>query len=281
MKEGIYIHKKEVDWSLLHYGLNIPVSVQVLFYESIKEYLKKRDTKKIKIVLENQEYLAILTNIYFDQLKYPNHKELLQIRYTENSSIAKKLQAVFSESYQFLLEEKNKLVNKRIPIKLPEDLKEYVVLYTTPFQDTFYLECITLSENREFSKSVSNISEEEFEIITNYSKKDITTSIQEKEKLVKIRKLDRSICENLKILYDCRCQITAEKFGDKYNSEVAEAHHLEYFTKSMNNDSDNIIIVSPNFHRLIHRTNPFFDKKELAFIFPNGVREKLKLNLHL
>ncbi|HAB52822.1 MAG TPA: HNH endonuclease, partial [Ignavibacteriales bacterium] len=89
MKEGIYIHKKEVDWSLLHYGLNIPVALQVMFYESIKEYLKKGDAKKIKIVLENQEYFATLTNIYFNQSKYPNHKELLQIRYTENSPIAK------------------------------------------------------------------------------------------------------------------------------------------------------------------------------------------------
>ncbi|OFX32217.1 MAG: HNH endonuclease [Bacteroidetes bacterium GWA2_32_17] len=281
MKEGIYIHKKEVDWSLLHYGLNIPVALQVMFYESIKEYLKKGDAKKIKIVLENQEYFATLTNIYFNQSKYPNHKELLQIRYTENSPIAKKLQAIFSESYKYLVEEKNKLVNKRIPIKLPTDIKEYVVLYTTQFQDTFYLECITLNENQSFNKSIEKISEEEFELTTNYNRIDLTATIAEKIQLIKIRKLDRSICDNLKTLYDYRCQITGDKFGEKYKSEVSEAHHIEYFTKSMNNDSENIIIVSPNFHRLIHKTNPVFDRNELTFIFQNGVKEKLKLNYHL
>jgi hypothetical protein len=49
----------------------------------------------------------------------------------------------------------------------------------------------------------------------------------------------------------------------------------------MNNDSENIIIVSPNFHRLIHKTHPVFDRNELTFIFQNGVKEKLKLNYHL
>ncbi len=43
MKEGCYIHKKEVDWSLLNFGLNIPVALQVMFYENIKGYLKKGD----------------------------------------------------------------------------------------------------------------------------------------------------------------------------------------------------------------------------------------------
>ena len=70
-------------------------------------------------------------------------------------------------------------------------------------------------------------------------------------------------------------------FGEKYNSEIVEAHHIDYFTKSLNNDSENIIILSPNFHRLIHKTNPEFDRNKLSFIFPNGVEEKLKLNLHL
>ena len=188
---------------------------------------------------------------------------------------------MFSESYKYLFEEKNKLVNKRISIKLPEDIKEYVVLYTTQFQDTFYLECITLRENQSINKSIEKISEEEFELSTNYNRIDLTATITEKKQLIKIRKLDRSICDNLKILYDYRCQITGDKFGEKYKSEVSEAHHIEYFTKSMNNDSENIIIVSPNYHRLIHKTNPVFDRNKLTFIFQNGVKEKLQLNYHL
>lgn len=281
MKEGIYIHKKEVDWSLLNFGLNIPVALQVMFYESIKEYLNKRDSKKIKIIIENQEYAATLTNIKFDQSKYPNHKELLQIRYSQNSLISKKLQTIFYDSFKYLFSEKNNLINKRIPIKLPENIKEFVVLYTSQFQDTFILECITMSESKEYSSVLSQFSEEEFETSTNQLLKDDFACLIEKERLIKIRKLDRSISDNLKILYDFRCQITGEKFGEKYGSEVSEAHHIEYFTKSLNNNSDNIVILSPNFHRIIHKTNPVFDRDKLTFIFPNGVIEKLRLNHHL
>ena len=172
MKEGNYIHKKEVDWSLLNFGLNIPVAIQVMFYENIKGYLKKGDTKKIKIIIDNEEFIASLTNINFDQSKYPNHKELLQIRYTANSPIAKKLQSVFTESYKYLHIEKEKLVNKRIPIKLPENINEFIVLYTTQFQDTFYLECVTYHENKENKKILSAVSEEEYETISNDIIKD-------------------------------------------------------------------------------------------------------------
>ena len=60
-----------------------------------------------------------------------------------------------------------------------------------------------------------------------------------------------------------------------------KAHHIEYFTRSMNNNASNIIIVNPNFHRIIHQASPIFDRKTLSFRFPNGVIEKVKLDKHL
>jgi hypothetical protein len=36
-----YIYKKEVDWSVFRDGFDIPVSLQVLFYEKIGQYLQK------------------------------------------------------------------------------------------------------------------------------------------------------------------------------------------------------------------------------------------------
>lgn len=78
-----YIYKKEIDWSVLHYGINIGVSIQVIFYNSMKSYLKKGETKNIKLIVENQEFIVKLINQNFDALKYPNHKEILQIRYTK------------------------------------------------------------------------------------------------------------------------------------------------------------------------------------------------------
>ena len=39
------------------------------------------------------------------------------------------------------------------------------------------------------------------------------------------------------------------------DQDVFEAHHIEYFTKSLNNDTSNIIIVNPSFHRIIHQAS--------------------------
>ena len=85
----------------------------------------------------------------------------------------------------------------------------------------------------------------------------------------------------MKRLYDYRCQVTGEKVGGQYAVEVVEAHHINPFTVSMNNDTDNIIILSPSFHRIVHKAKPVFDYENLSFVFPNGVVEKVKLNKHL
>jgi len=205
----------------------------------------------------------------------------LQIRYTENSAIAKKLREIFISSYKYLQVEKAKLINHRIPIKLPEICKEYLVLYTTEFQNTFLLDSITAQENKIFNKAILEISEEEFELDINYNRIDKTATIEQKQQLVKIRKLDKSICDNLKLLYKFNCQICGDDFGKTYDTIIIEAHHIESFTISMNNDSTNILVICPNHHRVIHKTSPFFDLKNLVFIYPNGLKECLKLNYHI
>jgi hypothetical protein len=54
---NLYIYKKEIDWSALHLGVNIPVSLQNVFYENIKIKLKKGESKKIKLLLNGMECL--------------------------------------------------------------------------------------------------------------------------------------------------------------------------------------------------------------------------------
>ena len=43
----------------------------------------------------------------------------------------------------------------------------------------------------------------------------------------------------------------------------------------------NIIIISPNYHRIIHKNNPRFNRKKFQFEFPNGEVLRLKLYEHL
>lgn len=276
-----YIHKKEVDWSALNLGINIPVSVQIDFHNQISKNLTKGDTIDIKIIIHGEFYSAKLTNINFDKRKYPTHKELVQIRYTPNSPISKKLKSIFKTSYDYLRIEKEKLQNKRQHIKLPDEIKEYLILYTTQFDNTFILESITSLELSESNKIISSIKEEDIEFDINYFKTDTNAGFSEKLQIVKIRKLDRSICTNLKLLYENKCQICGQNIGDKYNTIVSEAHHIHSFSQSLNNDFSNIMIVCPNHHRIIHKENPEFNKTKLAYLYPNGLEERLLINKHL
>ena len=111
--------------------------------------------------------------------------------------------------------------------------------------------------------------------------KDETSTIVEVQKTSKIRKLNRKIGEYLKELYGYRCQICGCLIGEEYGSHIAEAHHIDYFVKSLNNNADNQMIVCPNHHRIIHDANPAFDRSEILYVYPNGYREKLQLNKHL
>ena len=278
MNTDLYIYKKEIDYSALHYGLNIPISLQDIFYQNLKLRLKKGENKKIKLLIDNIEYPVILTNIYFDQIKYPTHKELLQIRYTPNSEIAKKLREIFNVSYDYLRIEKEKLTNKKKQLTVPENFREYIAIYSTIFDDVFSLECITHDEIIETKEVINKFDELEIEQIL--QTKDNSTFI-EKQKTVKIRKLDKTIGENLKIVYNYKCQICGLLIGKNYDTKVIHTHHIEYFSVSLNNNADNIMVICPNHHGIIHATNPVFDRKNKVYKYPNGYVEKLELNLHL
>ena len=112
-------------------------------------------------------------------------------------------------------------------------------------------------------------------------REDKSAGIKQVTRLQKVRQLDCSIGDSLKLLYDYHCQMTGEKVGDEYNALVVEAHHIIPFTESMNNDTSNIIILSPSYHRIIHKAKPVFDRPSLSFHFPNGLVEKVKIDKHL
>ena len=278
MDTGLYIYKKEVDWSTLHLGLNIPISLQDFFYKNLKLRLKKGENKKIKLVIDSIEYSVVLTNIAFDETKYPTHKELLQIRYTPNSNIAKKLRENFNVSYNYLRGEKEKLANKKKQLVVPEDIREYIAIYSTVFDDVFSVECIMHDEIVKTKEVINKFDELEIEQIL--QTKDSSTFI-EKQKTVKIRKLDRTIGDNLKIIYGYKCQICGLFIGETYDATIIHTHHIEYFSVSLNNNANNIMVICPNHHSIIHATNAVFDKKNKTYKYPNGYVEGLKLNLHL
>lgn len=122
-------------------------------------------------------------------------------------------------------------------------------------------------------------SEEQYESYLNAT--DINAGYIYSEKLVKARKVNQKILTNLKIEYDSNCQICGKSFDSKYDSFVVEGHHIEYFSKSENNDANNIILLCPNHHRIIHKANAIFDREKMVFRYKNGYEDKVILDIHL
>ncbi len=272
-----FLLKRPVDLSLLTNGFHIPVIFHPLAYSMCGE-ISRGNNLPVKIFIGDEIFNAKLYNINFDQKRYSGHPDLLQIRYTPNSSIAKKLQAIFRNEYNFLLNERT-IIGPRKQIHLPKEYNSHVIFCGTPVNGTFVLECNPNYNFEEIQKSFQGITEEEFEMFTPIE--DKTASIKELSRVQRIRQLDRSIGDALKLLYGYRCQMTGEKIGEKYGITCVEAHHIIPFTKSLNNDTSNIIILSPSYHRIIHQVAPIFNREQLTFEFPNGLIEKVKLDKHL
>ena len=276
-----YVYKKEVDWSLLHEGLTLPIENQVVFGRSMGKFLPRGESKNIRLYLDGKSYKAKITNVNFDP-KHNRKKDTLQIRYSPNSELSNALRLYFIKSYQFFFEKrKNREPGDRTMIRLPDDYKEYLAIYTTEFEDTYLLETIVADDIYALKNIVQNQPEHLLEASFNYDMVDVNSTIFETERIVKIRKLNKKIGDNLKMLYNYRCQICGKSIGEKYDSHLGEAHHIDYFVHSLNNDSDNQLIICPNHHSIIHDVNPVFDRKRLIYLYPNGMQEGLVLNQHI
>lgn len=166
-------------------------------------------------------------------------------------------------------------------IKIPEKYKEYLVIYTTEYDDSYVLETIQADDIEMLKSTLKGQKERVIEAEFNNDGVDFNAGLLEQERVVKIRKLNRKIGNNLKLLYGYRCQICGKIIGQEYGSHIVEAHHIDYFVNSLNNDSNNQMIVCPNHHSIIHDANPVFDKNRLMYVYKNGIEEKLILNLHL
>lgn len=169
----------------------------------------------------------------------------------------------------------------RTMIKVPEEYKEYLVIYTTEYDDSFVLETIVTDDVQILKESVRGQQERVIEAKINYDITDEKAGITVNVQLVKMRKLNRKIGQNLKLLYGYRCQICGKLIGEEYGSHIAETHHIDYFVNSLNNDASNQMVVCPNHHSIIHDADPVFDRKNTAYIYSNGIRQKLALNVHL
>ena len=280
MESENYVYKKEVDWSTLMEGFTLPLDNQVIFLRNMENFLQRGESKIIHFFMNGKTYDAKIVNMNNSVEK--RKKDAYQIRYTRNGDLSQALQQYFFKTMNYIKAiRESRDLKDRSYIKMPEGLKEYLAIYTTEYEDTFLLEPIAQDDFQVMKKAIQGMKERSVENEIEYEIEDKNSRVEKKLQIVKIRKLNRKIGENLKLLYGYRCQICGRITGKEYGAHIAESHHIDYFVNSLNNDANNQMILCPNHHSIIHDVNPVFDRKKMVYKYSDGMEEWLSLNWHL
>ena len=275
----IFLMKRPLQWSHLTSGLPIPRVFQELTYDILGRRLSAKDSMEVRVIFGGEVFNVKIYNIDFNRSKY-DHTETLQFKYDNNRPLLDKLQNVFSQEYQYCLEAREaKRKGDTSRVDISKHFETNLIVYGTSEPDLFVWEPEFENLSKEVETEIKQMTEEEFEMAV--VRTDPRATIKKKQKLVKIRQLDSSIGDSLKRVYGFCCQMTGEHIGEQYGINTVEAHHIRPFTESLNNDTSNIMILSPNYHSIVHKASPRFNRKTLSFEFPNGLIEKVKLNRHL
>ena len=209
--------------------------------------------------LNGKSYDAKLQNNRIDS-KFGNRADIVQVRYSKNSEIATALRGTFQRSYLYMQKIKQmQEKGSKSRISLPEEYKEYIAVYTTEYDDSYLIETIASEDVSVMRDTVQGKAERMVEAEINYENVDEGAGIQQNLRLVKIRKLNRKIGENLKLLYGYRCQLCGQLIGEEFGSHI----------------------VCPNHHSIIHDRDPVFDRKRKLYRYENGKEQHLVLNRHL
>ncbi len=275
------INKYPVGKSILCEGTPIPSHFQDAVQANLSEELPMGKSTSIQVIFAERSFQLKLQNQKFNQKKYLDHVPIIRIMYGR-SEFSDFLKGKFKTTWDWLQQQKKRTDRFPRVNMIPDNIKEYFALYSTDKQNRFYDRCFKANEINLYHKDFVDVQDEETaELQLNYSHIDECSTIKEKAIIKKVRQLDRGLIANLKQIYDHKCQICGREFFDRYNAKIAEAHHIIPFVESYNNDSDNLLIVCPNHHRIIHKVNPKFIKTKNTFCYPNGLEEKLQINKHL
>ena len=219
-------------------------------------------------------------------LGYENFSRVIEgtsARFGKNNSYMK----LRRDEFDVLTGSSRKGWHKRAPtaavVLMHNDLKNYsfeemtrIVKDLIEDGDEIYVSPAMTTDDR---KIITEFSEEEIERIIN--QQDMTSKIIQKTKTANTRVFDNSIQKTLKKLYQYRCQICGATATVMYGVDVSEAHHIDYFTKSANNNPSNIIILCPDHHRIIHKAKAVFNFDLHQFEYENAKVDTLMYNLHL
>jgi 5-methylcytosine-specific restriction protein A len=137
----------------------------------------------------------------------------------------------------------------------------------------------TVADEKHLEKVIYSGSEEQLSLLLKNEHAGV--SEHTKQEILTSYKRDRKLVEELNALYGGRCQVTGFDSPLVYGVPTSEAHHIVYRSRGGLDELDNLVLVCPNLHTVIHKTDATFDYRKLAFQFPNRRVEPLVLNFHL
>ncbi len=105
-------------------------------------------------------------------------------------------------------------------------------------------------------------------------------SQESKDKYSKRAPRNRALVKELNEIYDGRCQLCSFDPVTFYGEPLCVAHHIIYFSRGGDDELSNLLLVCPNCHEAIHKTDAVFDFKELNYRYDNGRISPLVINKH-
>ncbi len=91
---------------------------------------------------------------------------------------------------------------------------------------------------------------------------------------------NRDLVQELHELYDGRCQLCLWNPRSIYGHSLCHGHHLHWLSRGGEDTLQNMVLICPNHHAAVHRSDAPLDFQDYAFDFGSH-RESLRLNLHL
>jgi len=106
-------------------------------------------------------------------------------------------------------------------------------------------------------------------------------SAERKQEIVSNYRRNRTLVKRLNEMYAGRCQICAFDPLTVYRVSAADAHHIHYLSRGGHDTLENLVLICPNHHAVIHSDNAVFDYESKKFMFSNGRQEPLVINEHI
>ena len=117
------LYRKEVDYSMLLEGITVTNDIFPRFQEIYGD-VEAGKQKKISVQIEQEIY-----SVEFRNVNRKNASNVYQIRYPKKGKLSTHLIALFPEAYQSLKDLRMKVGQKKTYARLPEDKKEYLLIY--------------------------------------------------------------------------------------------------------------------------------------------------------